>query len=378
MRVAMWSSTGERCGIAAYTASLSAELAALGLQVDPVAVPYEDRDPGRRSAALARLNAADVIHLQHEYSFFGGVAPGASSLAAWYRELRRPRIVTAHSVFTAAEVLRLPQETRPRQRLAKRILAALPSYRRLVERDPFAGAAAVIVHTREAAERIRRSTPGAAVTVLPAGVPTPGPPPEAETLAEFRRQHGLEGARVVTVFGYITPDKGYDTALEALRVLPPGVKLLVAGGARVEREAPFREALQAQIASLGLTGRVAITGYLAESEIPTAMAATEVALVPHRLANGSYSVMVALSYGLPVLASDLACFRDLAEADAGVELFPVGDAAALAERLGFLLASGGARRRLAAAAGAYAAGRGWAAVASQTAELYQTAAGGVP
>ncbi len=85
--------------------------------------------------------------------------------------------------------------------------------------------------------------------------------------------------------------------------------------------------------------------------------------------------MVALAYGKPVLASDLACFREIAEAGGGVELFPVGDERALAERLGFLLATQSARRELAAAAERYALTRSWSSVAERTLELYRAAVG---
>lgn len=375
MKVAMWSSTGDRCGIATYTRALAGELQARGVEVLPVPVPYTERSPELVQRTAAALNQADVIHLQHEYSFFGGVAPRSSSLPLFYRALQRPLVVTAHSVFSAAEVLRLPQETRWRQRLAKQALSALPSYRATIERDPFAPARAVIVHTEEARRRLvgwgidpRR------LHVLPAGTP-----PRAESggseaeVAAFRARWGLEGRRVLTIFGYVTPDKGYDTALAALASLPPAVKLLIAGGSRVEREAGYLEELRHEIDRRGLRDRVAITGYLEEPEIAAAMGASDLVLVPHHIANGSYSVMVALAYGKAVLASDLACFREIAEAGGGVELFPPGDEAALAERVGFLLASQAARRELEEAARGYARARSWGAVAERTLELYREA-----
>src|SRR5687768_9572240 len=99
----MWASTGDRCGIASYTAALISELERPGVSVDLVPVPYEDRDPGRFAATIERLNAAELVHIQHEYTFWGGIAPGSSSLQRYYAHLLRPRVVTAHTVFTAAE-----------------------------------------------------------------------------------------------------------------------------------------------------------------------------------------------------------------------------------------------------------------------------------
>lgn len=373
VKIAMWTSWETRCGIATYTAALTDALRDLGVEVDVVRVPYTNRDPDEMRKTLAQLNAADLAHLQHEYTFFGGIAPGVSSLPAYYRGLQVPRVVTAHTVFTAAELLRVKHETRPRQRLAKRLLSRYPPYRAYVERQPFLGAEAVIVHTDAARERmIERGIAAERVHVLAAGVPRPV---EASPglVEELRSRYGLAGYRVATIFGYVTADKGYETALDALRSLPPTIKLLIAGGTRIESERGYLLQLEREIEARGLADRVTITGFLDDAEVAAAMALSDVVLVPHLAANGSYSVMVALSYGRPVIASDLPCFRDIHAAGDCVELFPVGDERALADRLGFLMASASARRHLAAAAERFAAERSWEAVARRTAAIYETA-----
>ena len=375
MKIAMWTSWGERCGIASYTGSLVVALQELGVEVDVVPMPYTDRDPTRFSETVRRLNAADLVHVQHEYTFFGGVAPRSSSLPDYYARLDVPRVVTAHTVFSASELLRLPQETRWRQGLAKRLLAAIPRYRRSVEVAPFSGAAGVIVHTEAARERMfARGLPKERLHVLPAGIP---PPAETtpEAVEAFRERFGLQGRRVLTIFGYVTADKGYEVALQAVKSLPPQVKLLIAGGTRVERERGYLDQLREEIRTQGLESRVAITGYLEEPEIAAAMGATEIVLVPHTAANGSYSVMVGLSYGKPLIATDLPCFREIGAEAGCVELFDVGDERTLAERSGFLLASASARERLAAGARAFAQRRSWHAVAEETLAIYRTALG---
>ncbi|HTE20494.1 MAG TPA: hypothetical protein VK689_19175, partial [Armatimonadota bacterium] len=65
----MWTSWETRCGIASYTGALVEALRQRGVAVDVVPVPYTDRDPGTMAETLARLNRADVIHVQHEYTF---------------------------------------------------------------------------------------------------------------------------------------------------------------------------------------------------------------------------------------------------------------------------------------------------------------------
>jgi glycosyltransferase involved in cell wall biosynthesis len=370
VKIAMWTSWQTRCGIAAYTASLVESLQALGVEVDVIPVPYTEREPGREAETIARLNAAELVHVQHEYTFFGGIAPTSSSLPRYYRQLTVPRVVTAHTVFTAAELLRVAQETRWRQRIAKELLSRYPPYRDYVERQPFAGAKAVIVHTGAARDRLAaRHIPADRIHVLPAGVPA-ALEASPEEVAAFRERFRLAGHRVATIFGYVTADKGYETALEALGKLPPTIKLLIAGGTRVERESGYLDQLRETIRSRGLESRIAITGFLEEREIAAAMAVTDVVLVPHLAANGSYSVMVALGYGKPVLASDLPCFAEIAAQSPCVELFPPEDEYALADRMGLLMASSGIRSRMAADARQYAGERSWDAVAEKTLAIY--------
>jgi phosphatidylinositol alpha-mannosyltransferase len=82
----------------------------------------------------------------------------------------------------------------------------------------------------------------------------------------------------------------------------------------------------------------------------------------------------ALAAGAPVVASDLDAFRAVLGEDepAGV-LFPAGDAAALADRLGELL-DDPARRAALSAAGRVRAGHfGWPAVTAAVLRVYRAA-----
>lgn len=363
----MLTSREARCGIAAYSDALVRELQKLEVSVDLIPPPSQIADNARLASLPDELNRSDVVHVQHEYSFFGGIAPGKMLLPRLLSRIERPLIVTAHTVFTTAELLRLADEKRPRQRLAKWMLAHYPPYRRRVEAGPFERASAVIVHTADAGERIARwGIPRERISLLPAGIPEL-PQPDEATLNAMRERLGA--GRRVTIFGYVNRDKGYETALAAIRSLPPQVRLIIAGGTRVEPEAPYMAQLLAEIKRLRLRDRVVITGYLTEIETAAVMTLSDVALAPHTSANGSYSVLIALAAGRPVLASDLPCFREIA-ATGSAALFDVGDETMLAERLGFLLASPGARAELQSQAEAYAAARTWRRVAERTRDLY--------
>src|SRR2546426_6092424 len=95
VKLAMWTSWQTRCGIASYTESLVEGLRALGGELDVVPVPYTERGAHVVEETLQRLNAADVVHIQHEYTFFGGVAPRTCSPPLYFPRLKGPRVVTA-------------------------------------------------------------------------------------------------------------------------------------------------------------------------------------------------------------------------------------------------------------------------------------------
>lgn len=369
----MFGSRGGRCGIASYTADLIAALRQCesDLEVDLVEAPYLDRDPAAFRERLRLLNAADVVHIQHEYTFFGGIKPGASSLPGYLQRIERPIVMTPHTVFSARELLRVDQETRPRQRLAKELLSRIPRYRRTVELVPFAAAGALIVPTRKARECLAgRGIPAGRIHVIPWGMP-PAPAPDPDRVTAWKERLKPPGARLATIFGYVNPDKGYELALEALRPLPPQLRLAIAGGTRVEHERGYLAGLCRRIIELGLAERVKVTDYLEPEDVAAVMSVSDLVLLPHTAANGSYSLMLALGAGKAVLASDLACFGETAEEAGCPELFPTGDARALSDRLGFLTASAAARRRLEQAALGLRAARDWSVVAAQTAAVYR-------
>lgn len=364
----MWAAWEERGGIARDAAALAAELRRRGAEVEGVPVPFGDRSPARTGEALRLLNAADLIHIQHEYRFFGGVAPRASTLPLYLPHLKRPRVVTAHTVATAAELLGLPQEERPRQRVAKQLLSISPSYRRDVERMPFEGAAAVIVHTPAAREQmLARRLPPERIHVVPAGIPAPegeeAPPEEIERL---RDRLGLGGFRVVGLFAWEVV--GADVALDALRSLPPAVRLLIAGDPPLPDQEGRLEALRASVREKGLEGRVTLCQ---EGETGVLMTLSDVVLIPSAAADGGHSIRAALGYGRPVLAPERAGLTGIYAEEEAVELFHAGDSAALAERIGFLLASASARKRLSERACEVAARHTWSAAAEATLAIYR-------
>ncbi len=374
MKIAMLTTVGERCGIAAYTAELTEALRRqprMQIEVVPIEVGHQSLE--HYQALALRLNAEDVdiVHIQHEHSFWGGILPGHSAYWTLRYLIKKPIVLTAHTTYSLAQMLRLKTERRPHIWLAKKILTLRKAYRDSVDIAPFA-TAYTLVHTKEAGrELVARGAKPQNISVIPAGVPKTSLAP-AEGAA-FREKYGLAGRRVLTLFGYVVASKGYEMALDILPSLPSDTALVVAGGARTPDMEPYVAQLKERVEKAGLANRVVFTGYLSDEEIAEAMAGTDVVLVPHLQATGSYSVMVPLSYGMAMVSSDLACFREIQERHACMEIFRAGDKEDFLYKLASVLDSPERQRELRAQSAEYALKFSWDEIAKVTVKTYKDA-----
>lgn len=367
MKVSMLTTIGDRCGVATYASTLASSISdRVDLNLVPIEAGSHDPDEYRRLADA--LNEADVIHIQHEYAFFGGIMPGRSQFHHLLPMLRRPVVLTAHTTYTVEHMLRQGRKQGPHHRAAKWLVSHWRPYTRLIEVEPYSHGH-VIVHTRQAADALagRGIAPGL-VHVIPAGIPAAYPTP-ADPAAFGARIDALPGP-ALTVFGFVNQFKGYETALDALLRLPDSVWLLIAGGTRTPEDEPYLKGLLEHADRLGVGNRIRITGFLTEPDIAAAMSLTAIALVPHFQATGSYSVAFALAYSRPVIASDLPCFREIAEDGGGVLLTPPGDPVKLAAVIRRLMEAPGERQGLVTKTDRYIAERSWETAAARTVDVY--------
>jgi glycosyltransferase involved in cell wall biosynthesis len=175
---------------------------------------------------------------------------------------------------------------------------------------------------------------------------------------------GVEGP-VILCFGLIRPYKGVDVLLEAFRAVPDA-ELWVVGRPLGMSLDPLRE-LAAQA-----PGRVRfVPRFVSDRELPAYFRRADLVVLPHRDAEQSGVLYVALAFAKPIVMSAVGGFPEVAVQGAG-RLVPPGDTAGLAAALNELLADAGARERLAASAREAAAGPySWDSVAEQTMALYR-------
>jgi glycosyltransferase involved in cell wall biosynthesis len=224
---------------------------------------------------------------------------------------------------------------------------------------------AIVTLSEHGAWRLREQAgiPAERVRVIPHGafdyltrLPDPLPLP-AELAA-------VEGP-VILCFGLIRPYKGVDLLLEAFRSVE-GAELWVVGRPLGVSLDPLRE-LAARA-----PGRVRfVPRFVSDRELPAYFRRADLVVLPHRDAEQSGVLYVALAFAKPIVMSAVGGFGEVAEHGAG-RLVPAGDREALAATLNELLADPAARERLSGAAREAAAGPySWDAVAAETMALYR-------
>jgi glycosyltransferase involved in cell wall biosynthesis len=111
-------------------------------------------------------------------------------------------------------------------------------------------------------------------------------------------------------------------------------------------DGPCRAAYEAELRQRGLTGAVRFLGY--RYDVPELTAAADVCVLTSLKEGIPRSLVQAMAVGVPVVATDVKGTREAVVDGEGGFLVPLGDAAALAERLGRLLASPALREEMGA------------------------------
>jgi glycosyltransferase involved in cell wall biosynthesis len=281
-------------------------------------------------AAVGRIltsRGTDVVLLEHEYGIFGGEA--GSFVLSLLADLRQPLVVTMHTVLD-----------RPSVRQAETL-------RELCHR-----ATLVTVFTETARRMVvdARLVPPERVRVVPHGAPSILTRAGRDTSPEALRRRmaaaprpaleKLEGRRVLSTFGLISPGKGIELAIEALPQIVeahPDVLYLVAGQTHpdvVSQEGErYRLYLERLVRDLELTDHVHfLDRFLTVEDLAALLSATDVYLTPYtspeQIVSGALTYAIAA--GCPVVSTPYRYAEDLLASGAGV-LVPFGDPTAFAD-----------------------------------------------
>lgn len=155
---------------------------------------------------------------------------------------------------------------------------------------------------------------------------------------EFRAMFAAPEERLVVCGGRLSPEKGFDVAVEAVgRLARRGLRarLVVAG------EGDEGAALRERAGRFG--GAVHFAGHVGPLVLSALYRVADVCVVPSRYEAYGLTILEARLHGLPVVASDCAGNVEASSDDPNVRLVPTGDADATAEAIERALAAPPAR-----------------------------------
>jgi glycosyltransferase involved in cell wall biosynthesis len=201
--------------------------------------------------------------------------------------------------------------------------------------------------------------------LIPNGVYLPVLPPAGPMLERF----GLESGRYVLLVSRIVPEKRHLDLIQAYaRASLPGWKLVLVG-ASDHPDAHTRAVLDAAAATPG----VVCTGFQKGAALAELYAHAGLFVLPSSHEGLPIALLEALSYGLPVVASDIPA--NLAVNCPDIRYYPLGDIGQLAtalEQVAARPADAAYRERLRAFVGERYS---WPEIARQTHQLYLRVAG---
>lgn len=154
--------------------------------------------------------------------------------------------------------------------------------------------------------------------------------------------------RLVGYIGSLQLKKGVDVLLAAFQQLPADHRLVLVGGRNEDEIRPVREMAR----SLGLADRIEITGWLPYHRVQEYLARISVGVVPlkdifyNRYLTAPNKLFDYLSYGIPIVASDLPAMRDFISHDQEGLLVQPDNPTALAQTVAAVMADAGLYRKL--------------------------------
>lgn len=340
-----------RCGIADYSQFLIEELRKYG-DMEINIVPLENpssRNPLTFYNLLNSVDKDEITHIQYQPGLFGYV-PHLPYFINYLpltmfrlKYLLKNRIITTVHEFVLESIF---------DRINLKFL-------NLSEK--------LIVHNQHLKKTLENEgIEPEKIIYMPHGTP----PGKSLDKKDSQKKLGILGYKVLTVFGFIHPNKGHDLLIEALSQLDDDYILLIAGEARIEEHENFYNDLKIQTRKLGLEERVKFLDYIPEENIPLIFSATDLAIFPYRWIITSGSFHLALSYLTPTLTSDIDYFQETKEKYNCIELFQSGNVEDLKKKILKLADDPSRQEYLKEQCKKFNADTSWEAVARKTRREY--------
>ena len=209
-------------------------------------------------ACLQSEEGADILHIQYDCGFFGTFSLFGLSLSGMYT----PMFYLLANRWGGPKIVTTVHEVQDAKKNYGGSLIYLPLhlYYSAIYRAMVALSAAVIVHTEGTVKTLAQYTAVSNASIIPLAIHVK---PEIRPIESSKAKLGQAGKRIVLMFGFISPGKGHDLAIEMMRRgLPEDVVLYLAGEGRTPKDADYVRGLKEKVRSEGLGEKVFFHGYV--------------------------------------------------------------------------------------------------------------------
>ena len=326
--------TPRECGIATYTSNLANAINVLNpsknfsvfamedlviprsySKVVKKIIPHKNIKSYHIAAQAINASKIDIVSIQHEYGLYGGEC--GDYILELAQRIKKPFVITFHTVLSK------PTECQ------KKIIQKLAGYSK-----------AVIVMAKEAEKRLLKvySVEAEKIIMIPHGVPDF----VHEKKINYKEQLGYPDAKVISIFGLLSRNKGIEYVIEALpevvKKIPQTLFLIIGKThpviSRLEGES-YRAYLELLVRRLGMTDNIRfVNKYLSHDEIMFYLDATDIYVTPYlekeQITSGTLAY--ALGAGKPIISTPYAYARELLGGGRGV-LVPFKDSSSIANAL---------------------------------------------
>jgi glycosyltransferase involved in cell wall biosynthesis len=299
-----------RCGIAAYSAFLVAELKRNAkIRIVRVSDAYTF-SPYFLVLGFKTGRSHDLVHVQFAYGMFGDLKLGRHRLLAFTALLFYLGLAFSKSqvVTTFHEVMKT---------VAARGRVGL-TYIKLLNKVICIVSDLIIVHTLESKELMVKNygVDESKVKVIPMGCYET---PLFLDKDACKEKLNLSGKKVITIPGFVSKHKGHDLVVALLPLLDKEVHLLIAGGTRTREDMAYYEKVKKLAQRHHCINRITFHDYFPITS--TIMNATDIAILPYRYATESLILRLLIAYKVPTITSDLSVFKEIKQEYDCIELF---------------------------------------------------------
>jgi len=306
-----------------------------------------------RAARLLDKHKVSLLSIQHEYGIYGG--DHGDYILDLARAVTMPIAVTLHTV--------LPHPSEPQRRILK-------------ELEKHVACFVVMAHKAvELLENVYGIAPSK-IRFIPHGAPNA--PYHAEQASKEKLD--LQGRRILSTFGLISPNKGIEDAIAAMPAIlekEPTATYLVLGQTHpvIKRKEGewYRENLMKQVAELGLADNVKfVDKYLTLQELLDYLLATDIYITPyyanpHQITSGTLAY--AMVTGKVIVSTPYLYAEELLAEGRGF-LYPFRDSNKLSQIIGDLLTDHALFERTTHLAYQYGRSMTWQSVGIQYTKLF--------